>query len=309
MDSFGRSYYLQTSKNKFGEILNEPNSTSTGLKGDTEETGPQGIQGIQGIIGPQGIQGIQGIIGPQGNIGLKGDTGIGGSNIYLYDNSTVVLAQPGIGKIRYNNSIQDNATEIYVSSLTRDGIDIDEFLTLICDLSIIYIQDQNSSINFIKYSVVGIPTILINDYITIPVLKQSSGGSGSYNFPNGQQIFMSIFSNTTLIDNKITVIETKTQNQNSISGGTNETSFTGNLVADSFRIIMGASNQILLANGTTNNTALGVITANTEAISNAVKEDLSNNISSKTSIQNIFTGVGNIAIGLNNAPNLQFGNV
>jgi hypothetical protein len=199
-----------------------------------------GPQGPQGDIGPPGDPGIPGETGIQGIQGLKGDTGIGGSNIYLYDNSTVVLAQPGIGKIRYNNSIQDNATEIYVSSLTRDGIDIDEFLTLICDLSIIYIQDQNSSINFIKYSVVGIPIILINDYITIPVLKQSSGGTGSYNFPNGQQIFMSIFSNTTLIDNKITVIETKTQNQTAITGST---TFSGKLSATKLQV-----NALILSN-------------------------------------------------------------
>ena len=52
-----------------------------GPKGDTGDTGPQGIQGLKGDTGATGAQGIQGLkgdtgdTGPQGIQGLKGDTG------------------------------------------------------------------------------------------------------------------------------------------------------------------------------------------------------------------------------------------
>lgn len=46
-----------------------------GPKGDTGDTGPQGIQGEPGPQGPQGIQGPQGDTGPQGIQGPQGDTG------------------------------------------------------------------------------------------------------------------------------------------------------------------------------------------------------------------------------------------
>jgi len=220
------------------------------------------------------------------------------SNIYLYNSNTTTLAPPGTSQIRFNNAVQSNATLIYISHLTRDGIDIDEFLTLINNLSIIYIQDQNSSLNYIKYSVTGTPTIVLNDYITIPVLTIVSGGTGTSNFINGHNIFMSIFTNTPAIDTRISAVETKTQNQSGISG---TTTFTGSLVSGSVAITGGTASQILLGNGTTNSTAL-------TSIANAVKEDTSNNILSKTSGTNLFLGSRNIAIGLNNSLSLADGN-
>ena len=148
------------------------------------------------------------------------------SNIYLYDNSIDINPPPLAKEIRYNNLVQDNATLLYINHLTRELVDIDEFLAQISDLSIIYIQDQASSLNFIRYIVTAAPTIVLNQYITVPILKQSSGGTGATSFGNNHNIFMSIFSNTTLIDNRITSVENKTQNQMAVVG---ETTFTGKI--------------------------------------------------------------------------------
>ena len=195
-------------------------------------------------------------------------SGSNSSNIYLYNNSTATTSSPSSGQLRYNNIIQDDATELYISHLTRDGIDIDEFLSLITDLSIIYIQDQNSSINCIKYTVVDTPTIILNDYITIPVLCESSSGTGSTTFTNDQDIFMSVFTNQATIDLRISAVEEKTQNQTAVA---NSTTFTGkinnlfikdNSIASNIIISNGINNcsgnqNIVLSNGMSNCPSVG----------------------------------------------------
>jgi hypothetical protein len=198
-----------------------------------------------------------------GSTTIASGSGGNSSNIYLYNSNTTLLPPTGNGQIRFNNAIQDDATEIYVSHLTRDAIDIDEFLLLINTLSIIYIQDQNTSLNFIKYTVSGIPTIVINDYITIPVLKQSSSGTGSTNFSNGHNIFMSVFSNETLIDNRITTVESKTQNQNAIP---NETTFAGYVIATNYLVPDALPNEILYSDGSHNSSLYDQLNSTSVAV-------------------------------------------
>ena len=53
--------------------------------------------------------------------------------------------------------------------------------------------------------------IVENNYITLQVSQLSSGGSGASNFGN-VDLIMSIFSNDTEIDGRITAVETKCQN-------------------------------------------------------------------------------------------------
>jgi hypothetical protein len=152
-----------------------------------------------------------------------------GSNIYLYNNRNTNYAPPiASGDIKYNNAVQDNATIVYISHLTRDTIDIDVFLAQINLTSILYIQDQNNSLNFIYYDVIGTPTIIPNNYISVPVVKTSSGGTGSTTFGNSHNIILSILTNQTEINNRITTLETKTQNQ---SATALDTIFLGKLVA------------------------------------------------------------------------------
>ena len=199
----------------------------------------------------------------------------GSSNIYLYNSSTIITPPPSNSQIRYNNVVQNNATEIYVSHLTRDGLDIDEFLALINNLSIIYIQDQNSSLNYIRYTVIGDPVVLPNDYVSIPVAVLNSAGTGATNFPNGHNIFMTISINAPQIDTRILALEEKTQNQTAV---VDETSFTGEVkstglcVSAGFKIPGGTASDFLVADGTTSSvpslTSLETKTQNQTAVVN-----------------------------------------
>ena len=80
-------------------------------------------------------------------------------------------------------------------------MNIDVFLAQISDISILYIQDKNSSINWIRYTVQGIT--IYPAYVDINVTYLSGSGSGGGDF-GGHPLFMSIFDNSFLISNRIT---------------------------------------------------------------------------------------------------------
>ena len=165
-----------------------------------------------------------------------------GSNIYLYNNNNTNYAPPiPAGDIKYNNAVQDSATIVYISHLTRDNVDIDVFLAQINTTSILYLQDQNNSTNFIYYDVTGATTIIPNNYISVPVVKTSSGGTGATTFGSGHNIILSILTNQTEINNRLTTLEVKTQNQSAVS---NATTFVGSIIKSG-----GTSSQFLKADG------------------------------------------------------------
>ena len=151
----------------------------------------------------------------------------GNANIYLYNNHSGILTPPPInGDVSYNNSVLNSATIVYISHLTRDGIDVEVFYQSINSLFDLYIQDQNTSINFIRYNITGSITLVPNSYISVPVLKVDSGGTGATDFGSGHNVILSFISNLTEVDTRLTAVETKTQNQTAISG---TTTFTGNI--------------------------------------------------------------------------------
>jgi len=144
------------------------------------------------------------------------------SNIYLYNNNLSTTAPPSAGQIRFNNAVIANTTIVYISHLTRDGTDIDPFLALITQISILYIQDQDNSLNFCKFNVNATPVITPNSYVTVNVTYLEGGGTGQTNFPAGMNIFLSIFSNDVEIDTRLSSVENKTRH---ISATSNTTIF------------------------------------------------------------------------------------
>ena len=52
----------------------------------------------------------------------------GQPNIYLYNNNNSGTPAPTSGQIRANDPNNQNVTELYISHITSDGIDIDFFL-------------------------------------------------------------------------------------------------------------------------------------------------------------------------------------
>ena len=148
-----------------------------------------------------------------------------GSNIYLYNNNNTLTPIPANGQIRFNQAPQPSATQLYISHRTRDGIDIeDPFLSSISALSIIYIQDQDVSENYIRFNVNSAPVIVVGSYVTLNVSYLDSNGTGDTNFGAGMNIILSIFSNDIEIDTRLSNLETKTQNQTGFAG---DTTFTG----------------------------------------------------------------------------------
>lgn len=221
------------------------------------------------------------------------------SNIYLYNSSTNTAAPPGSGQIRYNNVNQSSATTIFISPLTRDNINILEYLNLINDLSIIYIQDQNSSLNFIKYKVTADPIIDVN-YIAVSVLTVSSGGIGTTSFGNGQNIFMSIFTNNTLVDSRLTTLEDKTRNQTATASNTN---FSGSISSNQKIAInnMRLTNAIV-SNFITTTTDMASLTGAGNTIygsssGTAITSGSSNTAFGYRALQKNTTGNWNICIG------------
>jgi hypothetical protein len=145
--------------------------------------GPQGPQGIIGIVGPQGVVGPQGPIGPQGQLGVQGPQGNTGasSNVFFYraDATGTSLADPGAGKMRWNNANQQLATYLVFDRLTDDNFDALVYFrnTEINDDFII--QDADFSYNSQTWNKTG-DGIEGPDFFYVPVAFVSSAGTGSF---------------------------------------------------------------------------------------------------------------------------------
>ena len=68
-------------------------------------------------------------------------------------------------------------TIIYINHLTSDNIDIDIFLSQISILSVIYMQDKNNALNYVRFNVIAPPTVFTNSYYSIPVVYATGAGS------------------------------------------------------------------------------------------------------------------------------------
>jgi hypothetical protein len=180
----------------------------------------------------------------------------GNSNFYLYDSQNGAGTPPiPNGHIKYNNVVQADATFIFISHLTSDGIDIDVFFAQITTIQDVYIQDKNNSTNFIKYNITGTPTLVLNDYIAIPVLytpnilKPNGAGTGLTSFGNNHPVIVSFFTNSIEVDTRLTSLETKTQYQTATA---NTTTFSGvgGIVSNGGFKLNPTTTNFLLADGT-----------------------------------------------------------
>ena len=157
-------------------------------------TGATGSQGIQGPTGATGATGSQGIQGPTGATGSQGEPGQS-SNYYSYKVHTTSQTPPtGNGEIRYNNATQTSSTTLYVDHLDSNGDDIDIFLSLLKQNDTLIIQDANDSNNYQTWRITSAPTVILNDYATIPVTGITSAGTGTSGFANNHSVLFIVFS-------------------------------------------------------------------------------------------------------------------
>jgi hypothetical protein len=173
------------------------------VPGPTGSTGPTGATGAAStVVGPTGPTGPTGaastVAGPTGPTGTPGTS----SNLFLYlANTGATSGYPGDGDLLWNNAVQTSATQINVSHLTDNNIDIDIFLGLLSVGEQIIIQSQTSSSSYQTWTISGTPTNVnpgaANSYWTYPVTLNASGGAGTTGFANGAALFLALVNGVT----------------------------------------------------------------------------------------------------------------
>jgi hypothetical protein len=103
---------------------------------------------------------------------------------------------PGNGDIIWDNATQTSATNILVSHLTDNGIDVDIFLALLTDTEQFVIQSQTVSGDNQVWQINGTPFVTnpgtSTAYWTYPVTLVSSAGVGSTGFANAAPLFLAL---------------------------------------------------------------------------------------------------------------------
>ena len=132
------------------------------------------------LQGPQGVQGSQGY---QGSSGFS-------SSFYRYNAKTTANSgNPGSTYVLWSNATQTSSSQINISHLSSDNIDVDVFLALLETGSTLIIQDAVNSNNYQKWEVSSAITVFSNSYVEIPVTHVE----GTYSFTNEQDIIVAIF--------------------------------------------------------------------------------------------------------------------
>ena len=81
-----------------------------------------------GEKGQPGDQGVQGVQGTQGNPGDKGEQGDKGGLKYVFSTSTTTSVDPGVGKLRYNNSSVSSISQIAIDANNVENVDVSDFI-------------------------------------------------------------------------------------------------------------------------------------------------------------------------------------
>ena len=136
--------------------------------------------------------------GPTGPTGAAGTS----SNLFLYRaNTSITSGYPGDGDLLWNAGTQTSATQINVSHLTDNNVDVDIFLALLTVGEQIVIQGQSSSSDYQTWTISGTPTSVnpgtSTAYWTYPVTLSASGGTGTTNFSSGQTLFLALVNGVT----------------------------------------------------------------------------------------------------------------
>lgn len=130
------------------------NGSGTGAQGPP---GPPGPQGVAGPAGPAGPQGPTGATGPTGAAGSPGQTGPAVIRQRFEQTfNTQVTAPPASGQVRLNNANQTQATKLWLSTTTADGIDIKNAVDpaarpLTPPTPSIYVQDKDDATKWQRY--------------------------------------------------------------------------------------------------------------------------------------------------------------
>lgn len=70
--------------------------------------------------------------------------------------TTTTAGDPGTGRLRWNNATQSAATELYIDTVTDDGLDIDNYIDLVPVGAMVYVQDRDNANNVQKWLITSI---------------------------------------------------------------------------------------------------------------------------------------------------------
>jgi hypothetical protein len=110
-------------------------------------------------------------------------------------------ADPGAGKLRWNNSTQISATELYIDSLTDSGLDLSNYIKTIPAGSTLFIQDKDDAAKYQKWLIASIVDNL--GWMTLQVSLLASVGS---DIANNQQIVL-VYNNLNVVNSAPTAEE------------------------------------------------------------------------------------------------------
>jgi hypothetical protein len=174
-----------------GESGTSGSSGSSGVDGSSGTSGQDGSSGTSGQDGSSGSSGNSGSSGSSGVSGSSGTSGVSGQSTSLFPynaRTNLQSGNPGNTNIIWNNATQTSATQINISHLDRNNIDIDVFLALIQSGSTIIIQDANDSANYQRWTFGTGVEAAPNSYWEFPATYIDGG----YSFTNGHNILVII---------------------------------------------------------------------------------------------------------------------
>lgn len=147
-------------------------------------TVPVQAQGIStgGGSGPTAPQIAVEVWGYETRTLTAGNAGAFSTPLPYKGSTTTSAADPGTGRVRWNNATQSAATELYIDTITDDGLDITNYIAAIPAGSTVVIQDKDNAAVSQKWLIESITNN--GGWATIGVaLMAAQGGNIANNHP------------------------------------------------------------------------------------------------------------------------------
>ena len=108
-----------------------------------------------------------------------GGSGSGFIGLGIWRYRTAITDDPSTGRLQFDDTTVDDATELYVNVTNDGGTDMTNFLALINSGDLVYIQDQGDATRFIVAEVGE--SVLDTGVFTFPILTIESQGAAMTN--------------------------------------------------------------------------------------------------------------------------------
>lgn len=156
------------------------------FKEGTLELSPDVTHGPGVVLPPNAPTGPPGPPGPPGPLGPTGPASSTMVFFYTADANATGPADPGTGKLRWNNADQNAATLLIVDWLTADGFDPTQLFLHAAIDSTIQIQDKDFALQWRKWRITA-PAENLADFFVVPV-ELVDASSPTLQFQHNKQI-------------------------------------------------------------------------------------------------------------------------